>query len=195
MPSTRHGFAPFGRAWFQDGEPRCRCGYVLQSRQRHRARERPFSPTDDGRSTAGGSHIVYGSSRSKLEGILQLVHGGTAAQDRTGVGVARTSSHTKLRTCVLRRTCRGTEVARGEGSAGSRFQVFLESNRVSFGRKLNRYDERPRAVVSGVAARPVVVPLQPRVHVVCDSDVVPQWIGNAAKDVNEALLDSMHGVV
>src|SRR4051812_17780350 len=88
-------------------------------------------------------------------------------------GVVRTSQHTKLRTCGLRGTCRRTEVVLGEGSAGSRFQVFLESNRVSFGRKLNRYDERPRAVISGVAARTVVVPLQPAVHVVCDSNVMP----------------------
>src|SRR5436190_24204702 len=49
-------------------------------------------------------------------------------------------------------------------------------------------------MVKRVAAGPAVVPLEAPADVVRNSDVVTQWIGIAADDVHDALLDSVHAV-
>ena len=79
-----------------------------------------------------------------------------------------------------------------EGATGSRLQVTLEAQSLSFGRELDDDDGHPGAVFLGVAARPLVVPLQPIVDVACHADVVTVGVDVTPKDVDEALPYSLH---
>ena len=88
-----------------------------------------------------------------------------------------------------------TEVAPREGAAGPRFQIPLKTQSLLFGRELDDHHQGPRAVVHGVPARTVVVPLQPMADVARHADVVMRRVSGAPKDVHEALADAEHAGV
>jgi len=46
-----------------------------------------------------------------------------------------------------------------------------------------------------VTARSVVVPLETSADVICDSDAMAIWVGIAAQDIDDPLLDPMHARV
>jgi len=72
-------------------------------------------------------------------------------------------------------------MALGKGAAGAGFQVLFEADGFRFRSEFYRYHDRPRAVLHGVAARSVVVPLESLVDVARCPNVVPRWIAIATK--------------
>jgi hypothetical protein len=81
----------------------------------------------------------------------------------------------------------------GEGTAGTRLQIFLEANGVSFIPKLDRNDKRPGPVVHCITTRPAIVPIEAFVYVLSDADVMTFRICVAANDVHESLAKALHG--
>jgi len=61
-----------------------------------------------------------------------------------------------------------------------------------FGREFDHDRQGPRAVFDGVAARTVVVPLQPIVDVTRQADVMTLRVAVAAKHVYQPLADAEH---
>jgi hypothetical protein len=80
-----------------------------------------------------------------------------------------------------------------ERSARTGFQVSLEANGVSFIAEFHRHHDGPGPVQEGVTRGTIVVPVQAAGDVVCDSDVVSRRVGIAPQDVDDSLLDSVHG--
>ena len=81
-----------------------------------------------------------------------------------------------------------------EGSARSGLQVLLETCRLLFGWEFDHDRHGPRAVFDGVAARTVIVPLQPIVDVARQADGVTLRVAVAAKHVHKSLANSAHAV-
>ena len=87
-----------------------------------------------------------------------------------------------------------TEVSRGESPARSGLQVAFEAHCSLLGREFDDDHQGPRAVLGGMSAETVVVPLQPIADVARHADVVTIRIDVAPKDVHEALADGEHAV-
>src|SRR5258705_3678296 len=87
---------------------------------------------------------------------------------------------------------RECEMPFSERSARSRLQVAFKTARFWFVSKLNGDDDGPGTMRDRVTARAVVVPLETSADVICDSDVMPIWVGLAAQDVDDPLLDPVH---
>jgi hypothetical protein len=85
-----------------------------------------------------------------------------------------------------------TEVPFREGAARAGLQVALEAQRLLLGRELEDDHQGPRAVLGGMSAGTVVVPLQPIADVARCPDVVALGFDVASKDVDEALADPTH---
>jgi hypothetical protein len=79
-----------------------------------------------------------------------------------------------------------------ERTTGPALQALLEAERRLFGWELEDDHRGPRAVLGGVPARSVVVPVQPTIDVTCYADVVTTWIVRAPEDVDEPLADPAH---
>lgn len=93
---------------------------------------------------------------------------------------------------IVEWSARPGEVPFRKGTAGPGFQVLLEANGFLFRAKFDRHDERPRTMIGGVTTRPVVVPVETRVDIIRDTNVVPRRIAVTSKDVDDTLFDSLH---
>src|SRR5687767_13228541 len=80
----------------------------------------------------------------------------------------------------------------GKCPARTRLQVLFETACPFLGGEFNRDDEGPWTVVDRVTRWPTVVPLEPRIDVVRDTDIMTRRIGVAADDVNETLREPVH---
>ena len=95
--------------------------------------------------------------------------------------------------CVLEGNLRyGRKVALCERTARTSFQVLLEAGRLLLGGKLDDHQDGPWTVLEGLAARAVVVPLEPTGHVTGQAHVVAVRMGVTAKHVNETFADALH---
>ncbi len=104
-----------------------------------------------------------------------------------GIGRAHASARACCESLVV-----GPKVPLRERSARTCLQVLLELDGLLLARKLDDDDQRPWAIVDGMPARPVVVPLQAPVGILGDTDVVAVRVRLAAEDVDEALADAVH---
>ena len=64
---------------------------------------------------------------------------------------------------------------------------------VLLGWKFHRDHERPGAILDGVAARAVIVPIDASADVPSDTNVMSLLVGVAAKEIDEALANPLHG--
>ena len=85
-----------------------------------------------------------------------------------------------------------TEMSFRESAARAGLQVPLEAQRLLLGREFDHDRQGPRAVFDGVAARTVVVPLQPIVDVARQADVMTLRVAVATEYIDEPLADSAH---
>ena len=85
-----------------------------------------------------------------------------------------------------------TEVSRRESPARAGLQVAFEAHCLLLGRELDDDHQGPGAVLGGMSAGTVVVPLQPIADVARHADVVTARVDVAPNDVHEALADAEH---
>jgi hypothetical protein len=94
----------------------------------------------------------------------------------------------------MKKILTAAEVPLCEGPAKPGLQVTSKAQGFLLGRKLDDDDQGPGAVVDNVPASSLVKPLQPIVDVARHTDAVMLRVIVAAKDVHEALADSVHRV-
>lgn len=146
------------------------------------------------------AHLERGKQRSQRADQRQT-QDPTAAPARSetscwafGLIVFRRSAHV----CVfisMAHSCRyfdWRQMALRERAARPGLQVLLEADGLSLAAELHGHNHGPWAVRLRVAARTEVVPLEARVDVVRDTDVVAAWIYVASENVDNALLDAVH---
>ena len=80
----------------------------------------------------------------------------------------------------------------GESPTRRGLQILLKANCGFLSWEFDDHDERPRAVLNGVAGRPVVVPIKTIIDVLSDAHVVAPGICITANDVNEPVSRPSH---
>ena len=83
-------------------------------------------------------------------------------------------------------------MSRRESPARAGLQVAFEAHCLLLGRELDDDHQGPGAVLGGMSAGTVVVPLQPMADIARHTHVVTVRIGATPKDVDEALADAEH---
>ena len=83
-------------------------------------------------------------------------------------------------------------MSRRESPARAGLQVAFEAHCLLLGRELDDDHQGPGAVLGGMSAGTVVVPLQPMADIARHTHVVTVRIGGTPKDVDEARADAEH---